>query len=172
MSLQNSRLSKVFSVALGLVAVVVVALFGLDRIVASRTPDPPVSAAAGYSKNVATRVDASAPGAVAGNENSGGAISGHTDTGTDTGRVAAMPKNGIELFEQSCSSCHGQGIAGAPRIGDKAAWRPRLVKGKATLYVHALRGFTGSAGIMPAKGGRTDAPDPLVERAVDYMVQR
>ena len=75
------------------------------------------------------------------------------------------------MFEQTCSACHGQGIAGAPRAGDKAAWGPRIAKGKAVLYQHAIDGFTGSAGVMPPKGGRPDAPDDLVKQAVDHMVQ-
>jgi cytochrome c5 len=76
-----------------------------------------------------------------------------------------------ELFQQTCSVCHAQGIAGAPRAGDKAAWAPRIAAGKAKLYEHALKGFTGSAGMMPPKGGRMDAPDDLVKQAVDQMVQ-
>lgn len=82
-----------------------------------------------------------------------------------------MPKNGTELFNQTCSACHGQGIAGAPKAGDKAAWAPRIAEGKATLYQHAINGFQGKAGMMPAKGGRMDAPDDLVKQAVDHMVQ-
>jgi cytochrome c5 len=81
-----------------------------------------------------------------------------------------MPKTGEALFQQTCSACHGAGIAGAPKAGDKAAWAPRIAKGTATLYDHALHGFQGTAGVMPAKGGRTDAPDDLVKQAVDYMV--
>ena len=84
---------------------------------------------------------------------------------------AGPPKNGQELFEQTCSACHGQGIAGAPKAGDKAAWGPRIAEGKATLYQHALNGFQGKTGVMPPKGGRTDAPDDLVKQAVDYMVK-
>src|SRR6185437_5448189 len=77
---------------------------------------------------------------------------------------------GEGLFMQTCSACHGQGIAGALKAGDKAAWGPRIAKGKDTLYQHALNGFQGTAGVMPPKGGRTDAPDALVKEAVDYMV--
>ena len=71
-----------------------------------------------------------------------------------------MPTSGKALFEQTCSACHGAGIAGAPKAGDKSAWAPHIAKGLPTLYDHALHGFTGSTGTMPAKGGRTDAPDP------------
>ena len=60
--------------------------------------------------------------------------------------------------------------AGAPKAGDKAAWGPRIAEGKATLYQHALNGYTGKTGIMPAKGGRTDLPDDLIKQGVDYMV--
>ena len=45
------------------------------------------------------------------------------------------------------------GIAGAPKVGDKAAWGPRIAQGKETLYNHAIQGFTGKTGVMPAKGG-------------------
>ena len=81
-----------------------------------------------------------------------------------------MPKNGKELFEQTCSACHGQGIAGAPKAGDKAAWAPRIAEGKPTLYQHALNGFQGKTRCHAAKGGRTDLPDDLVKQAVDHMV--
>jgi cytochrome c5 len=83
----------------------------------------------------------------------------------------ALPKDGKALFEQTCSVCHGQGIAGAPKAGDKSAWGPRIAKGKSVLYQHALNGFQGTSGVMPPKGGRTDVPDDLVKQAVDYMVQ-
>ncbi|HXS31059.1 MAG TPA: cytochrome c5 family protein, partial [Steroidobacteraceae bacterium] len=62
------------------------------------------------------------------------------------------------------------GIAGAPKAGDHAAWAPRIAKGKNTLYEHALKGFTGTAGVMPPKGGRTDVSDDLIKAAVDHMV--
>ena len=51
------------------------------------------------------------------------------------------------------------------------AWAPRLAQGKATLYKHALEGFQGKNGVMPAKGGRTDASDDLVKLSVDYMIE-
>ena len=53
----------------------------------------------------------------------------------------------------------------------KAAGPAAAGKGKATLYEHALQGFTGSTGTMPPKGGRTDVSDDLVKQAVDHMLQ-
>jgi cytochrome c5 len=66
-------------------------------------------------------------------------------------------------------ACHGAGIAGAPKYGDKAAWAPRIAQGSNVLYDHALKGFQGKAGVMPPKGG-SSAPDADVKAAVDYMV--
>ena len=82
----------------------------------------------------------------------------------------AVPKDGKSLFEAVCSSCHSTGLAGAPKAGDKSVWGPRIAQGKATLYQHALNGYNGKAGIMPAKGGRTDLPDDLIKQGVDYLV--
>ncbi len=84
--------------------------------------------------------------------------------------VLANYKNGTEVFEGTCKACHGLGIAGAPKAGDHTAWAPRIAKGKATLYEHALKGFTGTAGVMPAKGGRTDLSDDLIKQAVDHII--
>jgi cytochrome c5 len=81
----------------------------------------------------------------------------------------AAPKDGRELYETACKACHGAGLAGAPKAGDRAAWGPRLAQGKATLYEHALKGYTGKAGVMPAKGARTDLSDDLVKQGVDYL---
>ena len=78
--------------------------------------------------------------------------------------------DGKATFQQTCFACHGTGAAGAPKAGDKAEWAPRIAKGKATLYKHAIHGFKGSKGFMPAKGGRTDLSDDAVKAAVDYMV--
>lgn len=85
--------------------------------------------------------------------------------------AAAAPAkvDGQKLFNATCTACHTPGIAGAPKFGDKAAWAPRIKQGSATLYDHAIKGFQGKAGVMPAKGGAT-ASDEEVKAAVDYMV--
>ena len=84
--------------------------------------------------------------------------------------AAAGNSDGRKIFEASCAACHGTGIAGAPKFGDKAAWAPRIAQGINVLYTHAIGGFQGKAGIMPPKGGNTALPDPDVKAAVDYMV--
>jgi len=170
-SKQDTHFFNVFSMVIGLLVAVAIALFALARIVGSQTQEKDVLTDASYVKNVEQRISPFAKIAVAGQDNTALAIKPDAGAAAQAGAgTAELPKTGEALFQQTCSACHGAGIAGAPKAGDKAAWGPRIAKGNATLYDHALKGFQGSAGVMPAKGGRTDAPDDLVKQAVDYMV--
>ena len=80
--------------------------------------------------------------------------------------AAAGPADGKGVFEKVCNVCHGAGIAGAPKAGDKSAWGPRIAQGKPALYEHAIKGIR----MMPAKGGNAALADGEVKAAVDYMV--
>ena len=73
---------------------------------------------------------------------------------------------GKSTYDTACAMCHGAGVAGAPKFGDKAAWAPRLGQGMPNLYTAALKG----KGAMPPKGGNTALPDDAVKAAVDFMV--
>jgi cytochrome c5 len=84
--------------------------------------------------------------------------------------VALKEVPGDEVFNSTCVACHGAGLAGAPKVGDKAAWAPRIAEGVDTLHQHAIHGFTGKSGVMPAKGGLTSVTDASIMAAVDYMV--
>lgn len=90
-------------------------------------------------------------------------------TSADNG--AAEEVSGEAVYNSACVACHGAGVAGAPKFGDAAAWADRIAKGEDTLYKHAIEGFQGDAGLMPAKGGRTDLSDEEVKAAVDYMIE-
>lgn len=79
-------------------------------------------------------------------------------------------KSGEEVFKAVCTTCHTSGVAGAPKVGDNAAWAPRIAEGAQTLFDHAIKGYTGKSGVMPAKGGNSDLDDVEVDRAVVYMV--
>ncbi|MDP9108669.1 MAG: c-type cytochrome [Pseudomonadota bacterium] len=87
-------------------------------------------------------------------------------TVADKGSVAADA--GKKLYGAVCVNCHGAGIAGSPKFGDKLAWADRIKQGQPTLYEHAIKGYQGKAGVMPAKGGSA-ASDDEVKAAVDYM---
>jgi cytochrome c5 len=168
-SKQDTHFINIFSLVIGILVAIAIAIFALARNVASHTQDQQVLAEAQYLKSVDGRIQPFSHEAVAGQDNSALAIKADT-TAAATGGSAAIPKDGAEVFQQTCSACHGQGIAGAPKAGDRAAWAPRIAKGKPVLYQHALQGFQGSSGVMPAKGGRADIPDDLIKAAVDHMV--
>ncbi|MFV2060743.1 MAG: cytochrome c5 family protein [Gammaproteobacteria bacterium] len=74
--------------------------------------------------------------------------------------------SGDKIYKSACFACHGTGAAGAPKLGDKAAWKARIAQGMSTLVSHALKGFKG----MPAKGGRADLSDEAVKAAIKHMV--
>jgi len=78
--------------------------------------------------------------------------------------------SGPQVYNQACLACHGAGIGGAPILGDKDAWAARIVPGVDVLIDHAIDGYTGGAGYMPPKGGRTDLSDEEIAAAVQYMV--
>ncbi|ANQ86262.1 cytochrome c5 [Azoarcus olearius] len=79
---------------------------------------------------------------------------------------------GEGVYKKVCAMCHAAGVAGAPKPGDKADWGPRIAQGADTLYKHALDGFTGQKGMMPARGGAATLTDDEVKAAVDHMVAK
>jgi len=101
-------------------------------------------------------------------------------TGAEVVKVAATAPAGggapnpagEKVFKSVCFMCHQTGAAGAPMYGNKADWAPRIAQGKPTLYKHALGGFTGNNGTMPARGGNPSLKDDEVKAAVDFMVAK
>lgn len=91
-----------------------------------------------------------------------------------TTTAAADPalKAGEDVFKKTCVMCHQTGAAGAPMLGNKGDWQARVAQGKDTLYKHALEGFTGEKGAMPARGGNNALSDADVKAAVDFMVSK
>lgn len=78
--------------------------------------------------------------------------------------------DGKAVYDKACAACHTPGVAGAPKTGDKAAWKDVIAKGNDTLYTNSIKGFQGKAGFMPPKGGFADLSDADVKSAVDHMV--
>ena len=92
--------------------------------------------------------------------------------GFEMGATSKGPKTGEEVFNSLCTACHAAGVAGAPKMGDSGAWGSRIAQGEATLFKHAIEGFTGSTGVMPAKGGNPALSDLEVQRAVVFMANK
>jgi cytochrome c5 len=172
-SKQDTHFINMFSLVIGLLVALAVVFFVAARAIGAATQDKAVLSGPDYYHSVAARIAPLEQEAVAGQNNAALAIkpvAGTTAEAGGGGSGLAMPTSGKMLFDQTCSACHGAGIAGAPKAGDKAAWASHIAKGLPTLYDHALHGFTGETGTMPAKGGRTDVPDAMVEQGVNYMV--
>ncbi len=77
----------------------------------------------------------------------------------------AAPGAGEALYKNLCVTCHATGVAGSPKLGDKAAWAPRLKTGLDAMTASAING----KGAMPPKGGAAAASDADIRSAVAYM---
>jgi cytochrome c5 len=77
----------------------------------------------------------------------------------------AMAADGKTVYDTTCALCHAAGVAGAPKLGDKAAWGPRIATGKAALVASVTKG----KGAMPPKAGKADLSDADIAAAVDYI---
>lgn len=75
---------------------------------------------------------------------------------------------GEQIYTSTCLACHGAGVLGAPKLGDKAAWEPRIALGMDTLHTNSINGIR----MMPPKGGNATLKDEDVKAAVDYMVSK
>ncbi len=91
------------------------------------------------------------------------------------GEVASAPatntgggsRSGEDVYNTSCKTCHGSGMAGAPKFGAPEQWTARIDKGMDTMYTNAISGFQG----MPPKGLCMDCSDDELKAAVDYMLE-
>ena len=134
----NATMKTLFGMAMGVALLVAGVVFAEDKTAANTAPVG----------QVCKQGEACASAVAAG---SGGAA-----------------KSGAEVFNSSCTSCHSTGAAGAPKVGDTAAWNTRVAErgGKEGLYGSAVNGFKG----MPAKGLCFACTDDEIKGAVDYML--
>ncbi len=87
-----------------------------------------------------------------------------------TANAAFNATAGKAIYDGGCAACHKGGLAGAPKLGDKAAWAPRIQQGVEVMASKSVKGFQGKAGMMPAKGGNAKLTDANIGDAVAYMV--
>ncbi len=96
-------------------------------------------------------------------------LQGDATCGGAAASAASGPRSGEDVFNTACMACHATGAAGAPKMGDAAAWADRIAKGIDTLHQHGINGVPGTG--MIAKGGCMNCSDEEVMAAVDYMVE-
>jgi cytochrome c5 len=148
-----------FSLVLGILIAVAVLLFVFARVIGRDTQGQEVLLDPMRLKEVHQNIAPFAHVAVAGHDNSALAAPKSNTAAAD------VPTTGEQAFTKVCSACHALGINGAPKIGDHAAWGPRIAQGKEALYSHVIDG----KGAMPPRGGTT-WPDATIRMAVDYIV--
>ena len=96
-----------------------------------------------------------------------------TEASATTATASATPAasgaiDGAAEYQSKCFACHGTGAAGAPKVGDKVAWKARIAAGNSALYTNAIKG----KGAMPPKGGHANLSDAVIKAIVDHMVSK
>ncbi len=173
---QDRQFFDTFMLILGILVAVTVAIYILAQGMSAKTQlafiqeDPRVQA------RVEERIAPMVRVAVTGQDNTHLPAPGPAPTAEATAAAApaaaAADLTADEVYASACAACHAGGVAGAPVLGDQAAWAERIAQGMDTLATHAIEGFQGQAGYMPAKGGRSDLSDEQVRAAVQYMVEQ
>jgi cytochrome c5 len=151
-----------FSTVLGVLIAFAIVLFAFARAIGADSQGAQVLLDPVHIADVQKNTEPFAHVAIAGKDNSALAVLTST---AGAAPAAAAPTTGEQAFTQVCSACHATGVNGAPKIGDHAAWAPRIAQGKETLYKDAIAG----KGNMPPKGG-TSWPDATIRMTVDYML--
>lgn len=82
--------------------------------------------------------------------------------------AADAAASGDEIYNSKCKVCHAAGVAGAPKLGDKAAWETRIAQGMDTLVANAINGLRA----MPPKGTCMDCSEADLKASVEYMVEQ
>ncbi len=152
---------KSFLILLAALVAFTILLFIIAQVIGGKAKSPDVAATAD-AKAVAERIKPV------------GEVSVKTNPVMDalipTAKAAA--NKGKAVYDANCAACHTAGVAFAPKLGDKAAWKARISKGKETLYRNSIKGFKGEKGFMPAKGGNAGLAEADVKAAVDYMISK
>ena len=159
-----------FSMVIGFLVLVMFALIGLALYLYSYNP-PPTSPA----QKADTQARIAPVGAVYAGDTGRAALAEVQEAAKKAAASQVAyggTTDGKTIFGNLCQTCHTNAATGAPLITDKAAWGPRLAQGADTLLKHALEGFTGSKGMMPAKGGNPALTDAQVKATVEWMVSQ
>lgn len=171
MSNQDQNFFNVFMVVIGGLIAVTIFLIFLARSVGQNTQLEWVREDPGFAAEVEKRIAPVGRAVVPGQEPEADAAAAAVAAAVPAAPAAAK-LTGEQVYNAACFACHAAGVGGAPKMGDAAAWKPRVAAGKNTLYKHALEGLQGTSGFMPPKGGRVDLSDEEIKGAVDFMVSK
>jgi len=164
---RDQKFFDLYSLTLGVLDAVALAILVLAMKLSDLTQGVYTRDIDEYQAAVAARIEPFGQVYMPGEEASGSAPVVQTASDPEPVQTAMT---GPQVYNSACIACHGNGVGGAPIVGDVPAWTARIAQGTDVLYDHAINGFQGSAGVMIAKGGRMDLSDAEVEDAVDYMV--
>jgi len=171
-NIETHPLKLAAGIAVGAVALIVgiilLVQFAVGAYASRSLKDDPAMSDAAVAKRLAPvaalAIDPNAPPAAA--SPAATAVAAAPPANAPAPKTAQAAASGKSTFDAVCTACHGTGVAGAPKVGDRTAWAPRVKSGKDALYASALHG----KGTMPPKGGNPALSDADVKAAVDYMV--
>jgi cytochrome c5 len=83
-------------------------------------------------------------------------------------QTASAPRTGKQVYDAACMMCHASGAAGAPKLGDATAWKPRIAQGDAKLLEHVVKGYKA----MPPRGTCTKCSDAELKAAIEHMLSK
>ena len=164
---RDQKFFDMYSLVIGVLAAAALAILVLAMKMSDLTQGVYTRDADEYQAAVADRIRPFGQVYLPGEEQQAAAPT--VETADEPAPVAAA-LSGPQVYNAACLACHGAGIGGAPVLGDADGWSPRIAQGIDVLKEHAITGYTGSVGFMPAKGGRVDLSDQEVGDAVEYMV--
>lgn len=164
---QDQKFFDLYSLVIGVLVVVSVGIFVLAMNMSEKTQGVYTREAPEYQQAILERIAPVGKVYMPGDDVSAAVT---VIAAADEPEPVAEVQSGPQVYNSACLACHGGGIGGAPVLGDASAWTARIEQGMETLVDHAINGFTGEAGYMPAKGGRVDLSDEEVIAAVEYMV--
>ena len=164
---RDQKFFDMYSLVIGVLAIAALGIFVLAMKISDRTQEVFKREGAEYQATIASRIRSFGDVYMPGEEETAAAPTAKTVAEPEP---VAAAMSGPQVYNTACLACHGAGIGGAPIPGDAEAWSARIAQGLDVLKDHAINGFQGSAGYMPAKGGRVDLSDEEVASAVEYMV--
>ena len=164
---RDQKFFDMYSLVIGILAAFALAIYITVAKISDMTQDVYVREGAEYQASILERIKPVGEVYLPGEE--AAAESPTVDVPPAPEPVAAA-LSGPQVYNSACAVCHGAGIGGAPVLGDAGQWADRIAQGTDLLNQHAIEGFTGATGFMPAKGGRSDLSDAEVEAAVEFMV--